>query len=86
LREEPFLEVLHGDVPVGAFALTAYPDHILLDNFYLLPDRQRRGLGTRIVRHCLSVADWMGLPMRLPYLKLAAPRLPLQTRGISAGW
>src|SRR4028118_1236304 len=68
-RERSFLRVLHGNVPVGAFALTAYPDHILLDDFYLLPDHQRCGLGTLILRHCLSAADRMGLPVRLRYLK-----------------
>jgi GNAT superfamily N-acetyltransferase len=68
-RERSFLRVLQGGEPIGAFALTAYSHHILLDDFYLLPDHQRRGLGTRILRHCLSVADQRGLPMRLRYLK-----------------
>ncbi len=40
-----------------------------LDDFYLLPEYHRRGLGTKILRHCLSVADAMSLPVRLRYLK-----------------
>jgi GNAT superfamily N-acetyltransferase len=68
-REKPFLRIIHCDVSVGTFALTRYPDHILLDDFYLLPEYHRRGLGTKILRHCLSVADAMSLPVRLRYLK-----------------
>jgi GNAT superfamily N-acetyltransferase len=68
-REKPFLRIIHCNVPVGTFALTKYSDHILLDDFYLLPDYHRRGLGTQILRYCLSVADRMRLPVRLRYLR-----------------
>ena len=44
-------------------------DFIRLGEFYLMPERQRRGLGTRILRHCLSLADDAGLPVCLEYLK-----------------
>ena len=44
-------------------------DFIRLGEFYLMPERQRRGLGTRILRHCLSLADDAALSVRLEYLK-----------------
>ena len=68
-QEKPFFRILHDDVPVGTIALTRNSDHILLDDFYLLPSHHRQGLGTEILRHCLSVADEMKLPVRLRYLK-----------------
>ena len=54
---------------VGTIALTAFVDHMRLDEFYLLPSHQRQGLGTRILKHCLAIADARGLPLRLQYLK-----------------
>lgn len=68
-REKPFFRILHDNVPVGTIALTRQPDHVLFDDFYLLPSYQRQGLGAAILRHCLSVADEMRLPVRLRYLK-----------------
>ena len=50
-------------------ALTAFSDCLQLDEFYLLPSHHRRGLGTRMLRHCLSLADAMNCPTRLRYLK-----------------
>jgi GNAT superfamily N-acetyltransferase len=44
-------------------------DHIRFGEFYLFPDRHGKELGTRVLRHCLSLADEQGLPVRLEHLK-----------------
>lgn len=54
---------------VGTIALTALADHLRLDEFYLLPAHQGQGLGTRILNHCLAIADTRRMPLRLRYLK-----------------
>jgi GNAT superfamily N-acetyltransferase len=54
--------------PVGTLAVTEAADHLRLDEFYLLPEVQRRGLGTRILRHLGGIADVSGLPIRLRHL------------------
>jgi GNAT superfamily N-acetyltransferase len=54
---------------VGTIALTALVDHLRLDEFYLLPAYQGQGLGTRILNHCLAIADTCGMPLRLRYLR-----------------
>ena len=68
-RDTPFSRIMHNGQAVGTVALTALADHLRLDEFYLLPPHQRQGLGTRILNHCLAIADACGMPLRLRYLK-----------------
>lgn len=44
-------------------------DHVRFGEFYLFPEFQRQGLGGRILRHCLMLADAENMPVRLEYLK-----------------
>ncbi|HEX2552904.1 MAG TPA: GNAT family N-acetyltransferase [Microvirga sp.] len=67
--EKPFFRIAHRGVSVGTLALTRYPDHILFDDFYLLPAWHRRGIGSAILRHCLARADALNLPVRLRHLQ-----------------
>jgi GNAT superfamily N-acetyltransferase len=69
LREKPFFLIVHQGRAVGTLSVLQAADHVRFGEFYLLPEYQRRGLGSRILRHCLSVADQLGLPVRLEYLK-----------------
>lgn len=68
-RDTPFSRIMHNGQAVGTVALTALADHLRLDEFYLLPPHRRQGLGTRILNHCLAIADACGMPLRLRYLK-----------------
>jgi GNAT superfamily N-acetyltransferase len=61
--------IIQNDVAIGTVALTMVSDGIQLDEFYLVPSHHGRGLGTRILRHCLSLADELNRPVRLRYLK-----------------
>jgi len=44
-------------------------DHMRFGEVYLFPDYQGKGLGTRILRHFLMLADEQLIPVRLEYLK-----------------
>jgi GNAT superfamily N-acetyltransferase len=68
-RECPLSSIVQDDNAIGTVALTKFPDCIQLDEFYLLPPFHRRGLGTRILLHCLSLANELSAPVRLRYLK-----------------
>jgi len=68
-RNTPFSRIIHNGQAIGTIALTALADHLRLDEFYLLPAHQGQGLGTRILSHCLAIADARGMPLRLRYLK-----------------
>ena len=54
---------------IGTLSWQVHPDHVRFGEFYLLEKYQGRGLGTRILRHALALADAGALPVRLEYLK-----------------
>jgi GNAT superfamily N-acetyltransferase len=68
-RDRPVSRIMYHRQPVGTVALTAASDHIRLDDFYLFPAHHGRGLGARILKHCLAIADAHGKPVRLQHLK-----------------
>jgi GNAT superfamily N-acetyltransferase len=67
--EKPFFRIIHDERSVGTLSLLRESDHLRFGEFYLFPEHQRRGLGSRILQHCLSLADRLSLPVRLEYLK-----------------
>ncbi|MFE0106959.1 GNAT family N-acetyltransferase [Streptomyces sp. NPDC059009] len=54
-----------------------------LENFYLAPDLQGRGLGTAILRAVLDAADAEGVPMRLTVLQGSAARRLYERHGFT---
>jgi GNAT superfamily N-acetyltransferase len=66
--ERAFFQIRQAGRPIGGLSLMVHPEHVQFGEFYLLPEVQRRGLGTAILRHCLAQADDLGLPVRLEYL------------------
>ena len=66
---KPFYRIDREGRCVGVVSVFATSDHVRLGEFYLVGDFRGKGLGTRILRHCLSYADEIGLPVRLEYLK-----------------
>jgi GNAT superfamily N-acetyltransferase len=68
-RDTPFSRIMHNGRAVGTIAPTVLADHLRLDEFYLLPAHQGQGIGTRILNHCLAIADAHRAPIRLRYLR-----------------
>jgi GNAT superfamily N-acetyltransferase len=67
--EKPFFKIVRSGCDAGTVSFMRLGDHIRFGEFYLFPDCQRQGLGTRILQHCLSFADEQGVPVRLEHLK-----------------
>ena len=68
-RDTPLSRIMHNGQAVGTIALTAFADHLRLDEFYLHPAHHGQGLGTRVLKHCAAIADAREMPLRLRYLK-----------------
>lgn len=54
---------------IGALQTEARPEEVILENIQLLPDYQRRGLGSKIIRDVLADADAAQLPVTLTVLR-----------------
>lgn len=67
--EKPFFRISRRQHDIGSVSVMKLADHVRFGEFYLFPERQRQGLGSRILTHCLALADAEGLPVRLEYLK-----------------
>jgi len=55
--------------PVGFYTFRAASNGYHLEHFYLLPEHQRRGLGSHVLRHLLARADQWRLPVYLGALR-----------------
>lgn len=67
--EKPFFRIVCHDRSIGTVSVKRLVDHVRFGEFYLFPEHQRQGLGSRVLRHCLTLADAAELPVRLEYLK-----------------
>ncbi|EAV40986.1 acetyltransferase [Stappia aggregata IAM 12614] len=67
-QEKPFFEVKKAELRLGTVSFQAFSDHVRFGEFYLFPEFQRQGTGSRILQHCLQLADSLSLPVRLEYL------------------
>ena len=60
--------------PVGCIAYRVQADAIVLDYIALLPEYQRRGIGTFLVDQVIAEADRVGLPVCLTVLRVNPAR------------
>jgi GNAT superfamily N-acetyltransferase len=67
--EKPFFRIWRQSDAVRTLSWLIGDDHARFGEFYLFPQYQGAGLGTRILRHALTVADERQLSVRLEYLK-----------------
>lgn len=58
-----------GDRAVGAVGLLETADHLWFGPLYILPEFQRRGIGTLTIRHVMTHAGDVRLPLRLRTLR-----------------
>lgn len=61
--------VVLDDQDIGAVSVEINPEEHFLARLYLLPDYQRRGIGTHLLRSILGQAFAQGLPVTLQVLK-----------------
>ena len=59
-----------GGKPIGTLIVKHAPEHIYLSGLYLLPEHQRQGFGSRILKGLLAEGQAQGLPVRLRVLRV----------------
>jgi len=59
---------------VGILSVKQEPDTLILANLQILPDSQKQGLGTAIIRTLLWQASRQGVPVSLQVLKVNPAR------------
>jgi ribosomal protein S18 acetylase RimI-like enzyme len=60
--------LVEGGESVGCVTTIAHPDHIWIDQLYIAPSCQRKGIGSTALRMILSEAAATGVPVRLSVL------------------
>jgi GNAT superfamily N-acetyltransferase len=73
-RPESHQIVELGGRPVGCLFVQRTPEAVKLNRVFLLPEIQRRGIGTRLVRRVMREARSEGLPVTLRVLKVNPAR------------
>jgi GNAT superfamily N-acetyltransferase len=57
--------IVEGEESIGCITTIAHPDHIWVDQLYISPGFQRKGIGSTALRMLLSEAAATGVPVRL---------------------
>ena len=57
-------------VQIGIYVVERAPDHVQLLQIFILPDYQRRGIGSRLIERLLAEARAARLPLRLRVLRV----------------
>jgi len=55
--------------PVGSYLLQDNGDHFYFARFFLLPAFHNKGIGSHILKQCMSLADGQQKPIQLCYLQ-----------------
>lgn len=59
-----------GGADVGIWKVSHEPQRLVLKKVYLLPQFQRKGLGTSLIQQLIRESEVCGLPIELRYLKV----------------
>lgn len=68
-KEKPFFIIVMDGKPVGTVSIQENTDHIRFGEFYIMPEYQRKGIGSTLLDRVLKEADEKQMPVRLEYLK-----------------
>jgi ribosomal protein S18 acetylase RimI-like enzyme len=75
--------VVLDDRDIGVIAAERRGDEVFLTSIYILPEYQRRGIGTLLIKSVLDRAFQKGLPVRLRVLKVNPARRLYERLGFS---
>ena len=75
--------IQYGAVNIGRVSVIEFSDHILFEEIHLLPDYQRRGIGTLLLQELLAHAKKKQLPVRLMVLQVNPARQLYERLGFS---
>jgi hypothetical protein len=65
--EKPFFAIERNEARIGTLSLMKQDGFVRFGEFYILPQEQQRGPGTRIPGHILQLSDELSLPVRLEF-------------------
>lgn len=68
-RERPWSLIVLAGNRVGTVSIDTRPTHVQFGEFYILEQYRQRGLGTKVLRIALALADEHQMETRLEYLK-----------------
>ena len=83
LQTDKFSRIYANDLLVGAVAHERHETHIQLEEIYLEPATQNRGLGTQVMRHFIEQSRSLELPIRLHVLSSNPARSFYERLGFS---
>lgn len=69
MAEKPFDAIRHAGRRVGTVSFMEDGERLRLGEFYIVPVRQRQGIGAAVLRACLDAADALGRAVWLEHLK-----------------
>jgi len=67
-QEKPYFEIKNAQNRLGTVSFQVLQDHVRFGEFYLFPEFQGQGTGSRVLQHCLRLADGFALLVRLEHL------------------
>jgi ribosomal protein S18 acetylase RimI-like enzyme len=73
--------VMRGAEAIGTLDVIAHPDHLYIGEFYLLPEWQRKGLGSQLLQNVVARGSRERLPIRLQFLKINPVRSLYERHG-----
>lgn len=68
-EERPWSIIQGEGVAIGTVSVDVKEDHIRFGEFYILPEYQRQGIGSKVLASVLEKSDAQSLPVKLEYLK-----------------
>ncbi|WP_307145941.1 GNAT family N-acetyltransferase [Rhizobium tibeticum] len=68
LRAKPFSLIALDGRAIGTVSFERLSDHLQFGEFYILSEFRGQGIGSRVLKHCLLLADEMHLPVLLEHL------------------
>ena len=69
-QSQDFYIIQVSGIDVGIMATAHQPDCVKVNQIYILPEHQNRGIGAECVKHIIKDADTLKLPVRLQVLKV----------------
>lgn len=74
-------KILRNGQTIGFYVVLNHPDHLYLDMFYLLPEAQGLGIGSKILQQIKTQADEQNKPIRLDALRISRANAFYQHHG-----
>lgn len=62
--------ILYDNKPIGTIRIVSNEDRLVIEQFYILPEYQNKGIGSHLLKHILENADKTDLIVKLAVLRI----------------